>query len=266
MRNSRIRAKLQRNEPALITTLHFADPSLYEMTSLMGFDGIWIDLEHHGFSVETAFALMRAARVGTADIVARPAKGEWMRMSRLLEGGAQAIIYPRCDDAREAAEVVRWAKFAPQGARGIDGANPDMPYMSLPLETYIREANEQTVVVIQLESQEAVDRAEEMAAVPGVDVLFFGPGDFSILSGIPGQWEHQRIQDAMTRVGKAARAAGKHWGMPAFSREHAKRLLDLGARFLCHNADILILKRGLEQIQREFAELGFTFADRLAAR
>src|SRR5690349_18777398 len=119
MRNSRIKAKLARNEPALCTQLHFTDPSVFELTSLMGFDGIWMDLEHHGYSVETAGQLMRAARVGTSDIVARPAKGEFMRMARLLELGAQAIMYPRCDSAEEAAEVVKWAKFAPLGRRGF---------------------------------------------------------------------------------------------------------------------------------------------------
>src|SRR6188472_2398663 len=111
MRLSRIKAKLRRNEPALVTTLHYTDTTLYEMTSLMGFDGIWMDLEHHGYSVETAAKLMCAARVGASDIVARPAKGEFMRMGRLLELGAQAIMYPRCDSPAEAAEVVRWAKF-----------------------------------------------------------------------------------------------------------------------------------------------------------
>src|SRR5947209_8624548 len=120
MRTSRIKAKLKRNEPVLLTTLHLIDPSLYELTSLIGFDGIWMDLEHHGYSVETATALMRAARVGGADILARPAKGEFMRVGRLLEAGAQGIMYPRCADAAEAREVVRWSKFAPLGQRGFD--------------------------------------------------------------------------------------------------------------------------------------------------
>ena len=86
MRSSRIKQKITRGQPALITTLHFMDGSLYEMTSLMGFDGIWIDLEHHSHSLETAAQMMRAARVGTSDIVARPAKGEFMRLARVLEG------------------------------------------------------------------------------------------------------------------------------------------------------------------------------------
>ena len=77
MRTSRIKAKLSQNEPALCTSLCLSDPAVFELTSLMGFDGIWMDLEHHSYSVETAGQLMRAARVGLADIVARPAKGEW---------------------------------------------------------------------------------------------------------------------------------------------------------------------------------------------
>src|SRR6187401_2688611 len=120
MRTSRVKAKLSRGEPVLVTTLHLNEPSLYEMVSLMGFDAIWLDLEHHGFSVETAHNLLRAARVGTSDMIVRPAKGEFMRTSRILEAGAQGIMYPRCDTAEEAREVVKWAKFAPLGRRGLD--------------------------------------------------------------------------------------------------------------------------------------------------
>jgi 4-hydroxy-2-oxoheptanedioate aldolase len=262
MRTSRVKAKLQRDEPALITTLHLTDPSVYELTSLLGFDGIWMDLEHHVTSLETASALMRAARVGTADIIARPAKGEFMRMGRMLEAGAQGIMYPRCDDAAEAAEVVRWAKFAPEGTRGADSANPDNPYLFLPLPEYLRQANAQTLIIIQLESQEALEQADALAEVPGVDVLMLGPGDYSILSGFPGQWDHERIRQAEKTIARAARAAGKHWGRPAFSRDDAKRLLDDGARFLCHGGDIVLLKNELQRIQDDFAELGFTFDKR----
>src|SRR5438270_13049832 len=153
MRPSRIKAKLKRNEPVLLTTLHLTDPSLYELSSLLGFDGIWMDLEHHGTSVETAAALMRAARVGGADVMARPAKGEFMRLGRLLEAGAHGVMYPRCDDADEAKEAVTWAKFAPLGRRGFDGGNPDMPYCAMPVAEYVRAANDGTFVVIQIEDR-----------------------------------------------------------------------------------------------------------------
>ncbi|HWP40991.1 MAG TPA: aldolase/citrate lyase family protein, partial [Tepidisphaeraceae bacterium] len=187
MRKSRIVGKLARNEPVLCTLLHLIDPSVYEMASLMGFDGIWMDMEHHGYSVETAANLMRAARVGTADILVRPAKGEFMRMGRMLEMGAQGVMYPRCDNAEEAREVIRWAKFAPLGKRGFDGGNPDALYCSMDIAEYVRLANQQTFIVIQLEEQSAIDQAERIAAVEGVDAIFFGPGDFTVLSGIAGQ-------------------------------------------------------------------------------
>jgi len=265
MRFSRVKAKLRRGEPALITCCHFIDPSNYELVSLLGFDGIWLDLEHHATSDETAANLMRAARVGSSDVVARPAKGEFMRMGRLLEAGAQGIMYPRCESAEEAAELVRWAKFAPQGERGVDGANGDNPYCSTPMPPYLRAANEHTLLIAQLESPHALDEAERIARVPGIDVLMLGPGDLSVVAGIPYQFDHPLIAEAYRRVAAAARAAGKWWGTVSGSPEHSRMLMDLGARFICHGADIIMVKQGMEQIQERYAALGFTFENRLAA-
>jgi 4-hydroxy-2-oxoheptanedioate aldolase len=265
VRLSRIKAKLRRGEPALITTLHYIDPTLYEMTSLMGFDGIWMDLEHHHYSVETAANLMRAARVGSSDIIARPAKGEFMRMCRLLEAGAQGIMYPRCETAEEAAEVVRWARFAPLGERGVDSANADAPYCFMPLKSYLETANKETLVIVQIESPRAVENVEQIARVPGVDVLMVGPGDLSVLYGIPGQFDHPKMQAAFAQVARTAKAAGIHWGSVTPNPDHTSKLIEMGALFLCHNADILIMKRGLELIQEQYRKLGFTFDNRMPA-
>ncbi|MBM4071709.1 MAG: aldolase [Planctomycetes bacterium] len=263
MRTSRVKSKLRNNEPALVTCLHLTDPSLFEMTSLLGFDGIWMDLEHHGYSVETATTLMRAARVGVSDIMARPAKGEFMRLGRLLEAGATGIMYPRCRDAAEAREVVAWSKFAPLGTRGFDGGNADMPYCAMPVGEYIRKANDETFIVIQIEDEHAVGQAEDIARVEGVDILFFGPSDFTILAGIPGQFDHPSVDKALVTVAEAARKAGKHWGMPAWNMELAQKLMGMGARFLASGADIVMVKTALEDIQRRFKPLGFTFDNRL---
>lgn len=263
MRPSVVKAKLRRNEPALITGLHLTDPSLYELVGLMGFDGIWMDMEHHGYSVETAGALMRAARVGRSDCMVRPAKGEYMRLGRMLEAGAHGIMYPRCSDAQEAAEVVRWAKFAPQGQRGFDGGNPDMPYCAMDMAEYVKMANEETWIVIQLEDAGAVEQAEAIAAVPGVDVLLLGQADFSVLGGFPGQFDHPKIQAALEKIAKAARNTGKHWGTPVGTPQRAKQMMDMGSRFLCSGADIIHVKLGLEALQKNFAPLGFTFHNQL---
>lgn len=264
MRPSRVKAKLNRGTPVLITCCHFVDPSVYELVSLLGFDGIWLDLEHHATSDETASNLMRAARVGVADIIARPAKGEFMRMCRLLEAGAQGIMYPRCDSAEEAAELVRWAKFAPQGERGVDGANGDNPYCAIPMVPYLKAANEQTLLIAQLESPTALDQAAAIAQVPGIDVLMLGPGDLSVLAGIPFQFEHPLITDAYRRVAEAAASAGKWWGTVSGNPQHTQMLLDLGAKFICHGCDLIMVKQGMEQIQSLYTPLGFSFENRLA--
>ncbi len=256
---SRIKAKLAQDQPALVTAICLGDPSLFELASLMGFDGIWLDLEHHAHSLEAANNFIRAARVGVSDVIARPAKGEFMRLSRLLEAGAKGIMYPRCDNAKEAAEVVRWAKFAPLGERGCDGANPDQPYCSMPTDEYIATANRETFIVVQIEQAGALERVEAIAAVPGVDFLMLGPADFTVLSGIPGQFDSAPVQNAMQRIAAAAHNAGIHWGATCATPRHIERALEMGARFICHGADILHVKRGLEQIRKDCLSLGFTF-------
>ncbi len=259
MRPSKIKAKLREGEPVLMTALALADPTLFELTSLMGFDGIWMDLEHHPISVETAANLTRAARVGTSEVMARPAKGEFMRLGRLLEAGVRGIMYPRCDNADEARELVAWSKFAPLGRRGLDSGNADNPYCFSPLDEYVVDANEQTFLVVQIEDPAALEHVEEIAAVEGVDVIFFGPGDFSLLAGVPGQFDHPVLDAAIGRIAAAAAAAGKAWGMPTSSVARTEVLLGRGARFLAHGADILMVRDGLSSIRKNFGALGFTF-------
>ena len=142
MRPSIVKAKLRNHQPVVGVSLHLTDPSLFELTSLYGFDFIWYDLEHHAASLQTVGQMIRASRIGRTDVMCRPAKGEFMRMGRMLELGAHGIMYPRCDDAAEAREVVRWAKFGPQGTRGFDGSGADNPYCATDFAEYIRAQNE----------------------------------------------------------------------------------------------------------------------------
>ena len=188
-----------------------------------------------------------------------------MRMARLLEAGAQAIMYPRCESGEEAAELVRWAKFAPLGERGVDGANGDNPYCSMPMAPYLKAANENTLIIAQLESPAALDQVDAIASVPGIDVLMVGPADLSVVAGIPFQYDHPLIADAYRRTADAAKRAGKWWGTVSWGPEHTQKLFDLGAKFICHGCDIIMVKQGMELLQQRFAPLGFTFENRLAA-
>jgi 4-hydroxy-2-oxoheptanedioate aldolase len=256
MRQSQVLAKIRRDETALAVCLHLTDPSVYELAAMTGLHGIWMDLEHHAYSVETAANLMRAARAGGrgTDIIARPGKGEFMRMARLLEAGATGIMYPRCSDAAEAREVVRWVKFAPLGQRGFDGSGADAPYCITPMADYVAEANRQTFVLIQLEEPAALENAEAIAAVPGVDMLMLGPADFTVLTGIPGRFDHPSVDAAITKIATAANNTGKHWAATTPSVDHAQQMVQRGCRLLFHGADIVMVKAGLEQMRKTFAD------------
>lgn len=263
MRKSIIKNNLTCGKISHSVLLHFTDPSIFELASLMGFDGVWMDMEHHPYSLETAANMMRATRVGRADIIARPAKGEFMRMGRMLESGAQGIMYPRCNNVEEAEEVVRWAKFAPLGERGFDGGNADNPYcMNLAsIEEYTQTANKETFIIIQLEEQNAIDQAEAILNVEGIDMLLLGPGDFSILSGIAGQFEHPIVQKAIETIATAAKNTGKNWAMPVRSLQQAQTYIDMGIGLISYGSDIGKLKSGLEAIQEEFRTLGFHYGN-----
>lgn len=259
MRRSIVKLNLQRDLPSLGVILHLTDPSLYEMTSLLGFHLIWMDMEHHAYSLETAAGLMRAARVGGADILVRPGKGEFTQISRMCEAGAQGVMYPRCESAEEARQVVDAVKFAPLGCRGFDGSGADMPYLSMPMDLYVQEANERTFIIIQIEDPAALQQAEAIASVPGVDAIMLGPGDFSILSGIPGQMDHPTIHQAVDTIAQAASNAGKDWACLTPSIDHCSRMIQNGARILLHTADFLILHNALKSMLHQFEGVGFQF-------
>lgn len=263
MRKSTVRAKWNKGKPCLAIALYLRDPLVSEMVSQLGFDCLWLDMEHNPRSVETLDNLMRASRVGVADILARPAKGEFMRLGRMLEGGATGIMYPHCESADEAREVVNAMKFPPMGKRGIDAAGPDSDYFSYDLQDYIDHNNRETFLMVQIEDPPSLDQVEKMAVVPGVDGIFFGPGDFSVSIGVPGQMDHPTMKDAIRRVAMAAKKTGKRWGMPALDPAHAKEFLEMGASLLAYGTDIVVLKTGYEAMQTEFGEVGFEFDNRL---
>lgn len=258
MKPSIVLERIRHNQTAFGTALQFVDGAVFEMTALMGFDAIWLDLEHHSPSEQQAQELIRAARAGgPTDVVVRPGKGEFAKMARLLESGARGVMYPRCESAAEAAEVVRWGKFAPIGERGFDGAGADGEYLSHPMTKYLEHANASTFIIAQVEDERALARSDEIIRVPGIDMLMLmlGPADLTVLTGNPGQFRHPTILEAQQRVASSARAAGKHWASTASSIEHATELKNLGASLIFHAADILFVRRGLATMKEAFDHL-----------
>ena len=252
MRSSKVKQTWRDGGLALGTLVKSTDPVHTEVLSQMGFDFLWYDLEHSDKSVETLAGLTRAARIGDADVLARPARWETMRMGRMLEAGAHGIMYPRCESADEAREVIRWSKFAPLGERGFDGGSADNNFGSYPAGDYTKKANEETWILIQIESPAALPHVREIAEVEGVDGVFFGPGDFSLLSGKPGQIKDDEVLAAAKQIADDTLAAGKVFGTLVFDMDHSKFMQDAGAQLLIHGADILFYQKAYTQLLAEY--------------
>ena len=239
MKKSLVKARWAAGEAATCAILHLADGAYAEFAAAQPcFDCIWYDLEHGPVALERAADLFRAVRWQGKDVMARPGKGEFMRMGRMLEQGASGIMYPRCENVDEAREFVRWAKFAPLGERGFAGDNAEAGYGAIDVDAYVTAANAETFLAPMIESPTSLANARAIAETEGVDMLFFGPGDYSVLGGIRSSLDSLEILKAMEQACVAARAAGKHFGSLAITDEQMRRLVDMGADFLMCYSDM----------------------------
>ena len=153
--------------------------------------------------------MIMAIRERGAEAVIRPRRSGPDAVYRLLEIGAAGLVVPHCMNAEHAREIVRNTRFAPIGQRGMETVCLDADYMMADAKEYFEFANRETFVVVQIEDREAVEDVEAIAAVEGVDGLFFGPGDLAQSYGIPLQFDHPTMREALERVAGAATEHGK---------------------------------------------------------
>ncbi|MGE3803242.1 MAG: HpcH/HpaI aldolase/citrate lyase family protein [Gemmataceae bacterium] len=234
-------------------------PKLIEMIGLHGrFDAVWLDQEHGGLSIAQLEQAALAARARGIDSFVRLAATDYATVMRVLEAGAGGIMAAQVRSAKEAEDIVRWAKFHPHGQRGVNGTGVDGRFGTMKLADYFERANEETFIAIQIENREAVEDVERIAAVKQVDLLFVGPADLSQSLGVPGDIKHPEVWQAIERVARAAQANGIHWAILPRDPEHAKRCVGLGCRMLSMGLDTWVVSRGLDYFQKEYAEF---FAD-----
>jgi 4-hydroxy-2-oxoheptanedioate aldolase len=255
-------ARLRTNELVkLYVTGNFASPRHVDFVCRSGaFDALWFDLEHFDLPTQELAVLNLVARAFPVTTIARFKAADYQTVMRILETGVGGIMAAMVNSADEARQIVQWAKFnnpAPgpgevTGTRGWNGGNIDAAYATLPALDYIRHSNTQTMIICQIETQVAVDAAAAIAAVPGVDGLFFGPGDFSVAVGVPGQIDHESVRQAMARVAGAATAAGKWWGTVAVGPDMCARVHALGARLICPGGDVKVMQAGVRELVKTF--------------
>ena len=199
--------------------------------------------------METAFQISVAALdAGIAPLIRVPA-GELALGTRCLDGGGLGVVIPHVDTPEQAREMVNAFKFAPVGHRSIGGAYPQFGFGPAPAQDVVTGLNEETLVVAMIETPRAVENAERIAAVPGVDVLLMGTNDLCLEMEIPGQLEHERVQVAIDAVIAGCRKHGKWPGLGGvYGRELARRYIGRGMRFVLAGNDLsLLLSAAQEQ-------------------
>lgn len=254
MTESRVLAKLREGEMIRVVNIsRVIEPWLAELAGKIGFDAIWLDLEHRDFGERAIGPMAVACRASRADLLVRVRTTAYTDPMSALECGANGLMLPHCRSVDDAKRWVQWCKFPPLGRRGFDGAGADADFMLADPIEHMRHANRETFLVVQIEDREAVDCIGDIAALEGIDVLFIGPADLTISLGIPMQFSHPVFTDAMARVSAAARAHGKAWGMATGTPAMAQEVADLGAQLITCGSDHAWLVNGLRSALTEYS-------------
>jgi 4-hydroxy-2-oxoheptanedioate aldolase len=257
MTDSRVLRKLRSGSfVRLVAISRVTDPWLTEVAGRIGYDAVWYDLEHRAFGYETIDPISLACRATGMDLMVRIRKHGYDNAMRALEFGANGIMVPHCRTPEEARQWVEWVRFPPEGKRGFDGAGADADFCLADPVEHVKHANREVFLVLQIEDKEAVECINDIAAVPGFDVLFVGPGDLTLSYGVPMQFDHPLIEAAFDAVADAAARHGKWWGTTSGTPEAAQKVLDRGGRMFTAGGDHAALVNGLKASFEAFRTAG----------
>lgn len=202
-----------------------------------GFDAIWLDSEHSTWDRRELQRLISFHHLANIDCIVRTGSRNAPELYHLLEDGATGLMIPHVNTVEDAAALVRAVKFPPVGQRGLDGAGLDNNFYLAGTNGYPAAANAETFLIVQIETPEAVAAVDRIAAIPGIDGLFIGPGDLSLRLGCPMDWKDARLAAADDAVAAAAARHGIAWGRPSGTAEDIAMLAKKGARLIAHGSD-----------------------------
>ncbi len=195
-----------------------------------------------------------ACRASGTDVFARVAPTDYATVMRPYEAGCSGVMIAQVRTIEEVRQAVEWAKYPPFGKRGFFGANVECRFGEVSMVDQVKAGNHDRWLAIQIETAEAVDIADQIAATEGVDWLFVGPADLSVTLGVPGEFLHPKCVDSLKRVGAATKKAGKAWGTLSRDLDHAHKCRELGCQFFSIYGDVDMLRVGLRTIEDTFKE------------
>jgi 2-dehydro-3-deoxyglucarate aldolase/4-hydroxy-2-oxoheptanedioate aldolase len=251
------RDRLRAGDPVVGNWLSLGEPALAEVSADMGFDFVLIDTEHTPLSLETATDLARAVNAGRADETGtapllRVPWNDPVRIERALDVGVEGLMSPMVDTPAEARALVDAARYPPAGSRGLAAARAADYGRSF--DEYVSRANDDLVLVAQMESGEAVANAADIAAVDGIDALFVGPADLSAAVAELGAYDDPAFVEAVATVLEAADDAGVPVGTLATDPEQIDRWAAVGFDFQIVGVDVSYVVEGARRAMERYAD------------
>jgi 2-dehydro-3-deoxyglucarate aldolase/4-hydroxy-2-oxoheptanedioate aldolase len=239
MRPNTIKSMLAAGQvPVGTFVFEFNTPGIARIIAEAGADFVVFDMEHTGWSVETIRTLLATARSAKIIPLVRVPTTEYDFIARVLDMGAMGVMVPMVESAEQAHTIVAAAKYPPEGRRGAAFGVAHDDYAGGDIPEKIRSANREGLVLAQIETAAGVKNVDEIAAVPGVDVLWIGQFDLSLSLGIPGELAHPKLIAAMDQVVAACARRGKVAGIMAPDLPSGRDLLKQGFRMLSYSGDL----------------------------
>jgi 4-hydroxy-2-oxoheptanedioate aldolase len=221
-----------------------------EIISDSGFDWILLDTEHSPNEIPGLVSQLQAVQAGTATPIVRPAWNDAVLAKRILDIGAQSLLFPYVQNVNEARAAVASTRYPPQGIRGVAVSARASRYGRTP--GYLTKANDEICVLVQVETGVAMRELEAIAKVDGVDGVFIGPSDLAASLGHLGNPQHPDVQKVIEDAGRRLKAIGKPAGILTGNEDEARRYMGWGYLFVAVGADVGLLARNADALAKKF--------------
>jgi 4-hydroxy-2-oxoheptanedioate aldolase len=241
---------LKANKPQIGLWSSLSSNYSVEVIAGAGFDWILLDCEHSPNDLESLLAQLQAAAPYPGHSVVRVPWNDMVNIKRVLDVGAQSLLIPYVSTAEEAKAAVAHTRYPPAGVRGVAGTTRATRFGRV--KDYAKRAHEEICVLVQVETQAAVDNIEAICAVDGVDGVFIGPADLHASLGYTGEIANPKVKPMIDDAIKRIRKAGKAPGILTPNEADAKHWLGCGGLFVAVGADVGILARGAEALAAKF--------------
>jgi 2-keto-3-deoxy-L-rhamnonate aldolase RhmA len=249
-----LKEKLTRHETTIGLWVTLESASITEIAVELGYDWVVIDAEHGHLDFKEILEHVRATRNSTTTPLVRIQEIEQGLIKRVLDIGAAGILVPQITHAAEVEQAVRYAKYPPQGIRGVGGERAT--HWGMQLAEYTRVANDEIMVIPLIETVAAGEKFPAILAVPGIDAIYFGPADYSASAGFLGQWEGPGVAETLLNIRERAHALGIPSGIMSTDIQDLQMRQQQGFQMIGVGSDTGLLIRSSREAMRAVGKTG----------